>query len=94
MIQKHLLFCNNNDIIIKVSHLKQCRRVVFNITNLARIRKLRGITQRKLSVMSGVHRVSIARYETGRVSPNVRVLERLANALSVPIDALVDKKAG
>ena len=52
------------------------------------------MTQRKLSIKSGVHRVSIARYETGKVSPNIRVLERLANALGVPIDDLVDRRAG
>ena len=73
-----------------MKHLKG----VVNITNLARIRKARGMTQRKLSIKSGVHRVSIARYETGKVSPNIRVLERLANALGVPIDDLVDRKAG
>lgn len=65
-----------------------------SITNLAKIRKARGLTQRKLSIMSGVHRVSIARYEAGRVSPNIRVLERLAVALGVTIDDLVDRKAG
>ena len=58
------------------------------------MRKAQGLTQHKLSAMSGVPRVSIARYETGKVSPNVRVLERLAQALNVSIDDLVDRKAG
>ena len=61
---------------------------------MAKIRKAKGLTQTELSSKSGVPRVSIARYETGKVSPNVRVLERLANALCVSIDDLVDKKAG
>ena len=64
------------------------------ITNLAKVRKEKGFTQRKLSAKSGVPRVSIARYETGKVSPTVRVLTRLANALGVQIDELVDRKAG
>ena len=64
------------------------------ITNLAKVRKAKGMTQRKLSIKSGVHRVSIARYETGKVSPNVRALERLAEALGVPMDALIDRKVG
>ena len=64
------------------------------ITNLAKIRKSKGLTQTELATLSGVPRVSIARYETGKVSPNVRVLERLAKALNVPIDDLVDRKAG
>ena len=67
---------------------------VSNITRLAKVRKAKGMTQRKLSYLSGVHRVSIARYETGRVSPNVRILEKLANALGVPVDDLIDRKAG
>ena len=67
---------------------------VVKITNLAKVRKAKGMTQRKLSIKSGVHRVSIARYEAGKVSPNVRALERLAEALGVPIDDIVDRKVG
>lgn len=67
---------------------------VIPITNLAKIRKAKGLTQTELATLSGVPRVSIARYETGKVSPNVRILERLANALQVPMDDLVDRKAG
>ena len=50
------------------------------------------MTQQELAEASGVARISIARYETGKVSPNVRVLERLAGALKVKIDDLVDRK--
>ena len=74
--------------------MKQFQRGVVSITNLANVRKAKGLTQRKLSAISGVPRVSISRYETGRVSPNVRILERLARALGVQIDDLVDGKAG
>ena len=66
---------------------------VIPITNLAKLRKAKGLTQMELASIAGVPRVSIARYETGKVSPNVRVLERLANALQVRIDDLVDRKA-
>ena len=67
---------------------------MIHITNLAKVRKAKGLTQSELASISGVPRVSIARYETGKVSPNVRILERLANALHVQIDDLVDRKAG
>lgn len=67
---------------------------VVKITNLAKMRKAHGLTQAKLSELSGVPRVSIARYETGRVSPSVKILERLAVALGVKMDDLVDRKAG
>ena len=73
---------------MKQNHLKG----VVKITNLARIRKEKGLTQDKLATLSGVPRVSIARYETGKVSPNARILERLANALEVKIDDIVDRK--
>ena len=65
---------------------------VVKITNLAKIRKAKGLTQDKLATLSGVPRVSIARYETGKVSPNARILERLAMALEVKIDDIVDRK--
>lgn len=61
---------------------------------MAKIRKDKGLSQERLSKLSGVHRVTIARYETGRISPNIQTLERLSTALGVPIDELVDKKAG
>lgn len=67
---------------------------VVKISKLAAVRKAKGLTQRKLSFLSGVPRVSIARYETGKVSPNARALERLATALGVRMDDLVDRKAG
>ena len=88
-------YCNIFDILTMVSHMTQFRRGAGNITTkLAAVRKAKGMTQRKLSYLSGVHRVSIARYETGRVSPNARVLEKLADALGVPIDDIVGRKAG
>lgn len=65
-----------------------------SITRLEKVRKAKGMTQRKLSILSGINRVSIARYETGRVSPNVRNLTKLADALGVPVDDLIDKKVG
>jgi transcriptional regulator with XRE-family HTH domain len=52
------------------------------------------MTQEQLSAVSGVHRVTIARYECGMCSPNLATIERLADALGVPIDEIVDKKAG
>ena len=50
------------------------------------------MTQQELAELSGVSRISIARYETGKVSPNIRALKRIASALKVKIEDLVDKK--
>lgn len=66
---------------------------VIHISEIARVRKDRGYSQAHLAKLSGVHRVSIARYETGKASPNLRTIEKLANALKVKVDDLI-KKAG
>lgn len=68
------------------------RLEVIIISKLATIRKSKGLTQRKLAVMSGVHRVLIAKYETGVISPNIRNLKKLSDALEVPVDELIDRK--
>lgn len=87
-------YCSVYVIIIRVSYRLQTEEVRKIKSKLAEIRKSKGMTQRKLSYLSGVHRVSIARYETGRVSPTVRVLEKLADALGVPIDEIIGRRAG
>ena len=51
-----------------------------------------GLSQDKLSALSGVHRVTIARLELGTQSPTLETLKKLADALNVPIDELVDRK--
>lgn len=64
---------------------------MYTISEIARIRKDRGISQERLAKLSGVHRVSIARYETGKASPNLRTIEKLASALKVKVDDLIQK---
>ena len=59
--------------------------------NLKSIRKQKGFTQVSLSVFSGVNRVSIAKYETGKAEPNLETARKLADALGVTIDELVGK---
>ena len=75
-----------------VTHNEQTEGVI--CIRLAEVRKSKGLTQEQLSVISGVSRVSIARYETGRVSPNLRIVQKLADALKVPVSRIVDRKAG
>jgi transcriptional regulator with XRE-family HTH domain len=59
---------------------------------LAELRKALNLSQRKLSELSGVSRVTIARLELGAQSPSLETLTRLADALKVPLDELVDRK--
>lgn len=61
--------------------------------NLRKIRKRKGLTQEQLAQLSHIHRVSIARYETGKVKPNVDCLKRLAIALDVTTDELLGESA-
>lgn len=59
---------------------------------LAEIRKAQGLSQERLSELSGVARVTIARIETGRTSPNMETMKRLADVLNVPLDVLAGRK--
>lgn len=53
-----------------------------------RIKK--GISQAKLSEMVGVQQSSISQYETGLTTPSVQVLVKIAKALDVTVDALLE----
>jgi transcriptional regulator with XRE-family HTH domain len=66
---------------------------VVKISNLATLRKEKGLTQEALARKSGVNRVLIARFETGRSNPTLDTLQKIALALDVPIDAIVSKGA-
>ena len=59
--------------------------------NLREIRKRMGMTQEMLSAFTGVNRVSIAKYETGKTEPSLKTAEKLANALGVTVDELIGK---
>lgn len=58
----------------------------------ARIRMLRAerdLTQDVLANTAGISREYLARLESARYNPTLRVLERIANALKVPLATLV-----
>ena len=63
-----------------------------NMENKLRtIRKERGYTQESLARAAGVHRTSIARYETGKRGLGAKNLMRLADTLKVPVDDLMER---
>ena len=70
------------------------RKGVNKITGLVQARQAQGMTQEQLAKASGVHRVTIARIETGEVSPKAETLKRLADALGVLVDDLMERKVG
>lgn len=51
-------------------------------------REQRGITQKKLADLTGIHPVSIRKYETNKMQPQSPQLERIAAALGVSYNAL------
>ena len=59
-----------------------------------RIRQLRmaaGLSQEQLAELSSLNRVTIAKYESGRVEPGAQALSRIADALGVSADALLGR---
>ena len=56
--------------------------------NIARLCAERGLSQRALARLAGVHRNSVQRVVAGRMTPTVDYLQQLADALGVPLAAL------
>ncbi len=57
---------------------------------LKQARLRRGLTQVELAEKVGVHKITISRLERGDRQPSMRMLQRLAKALSVPVTKLLE----
>jgi transcriptional regulator with XRE-family HTH domain len=51
--------------------------------NIKRIRKERGLTQKKLGELCGIAEPTIRRYEAGTLNPKIETVEKLASALGI-----------
>ncbi len=63
--------------------------------NIKRIRKEKGLTQKKLSELSGINEAQIRRYELGgkNANPKIETIQKIAQALEVyTYDLLFDEK--
>ena len=49
--------------------------------NIKRIRKEKGLTQKKLGELCGIAESNIRKYENGKQNPKIETIERIANAL-------------
>ena len=58
-------------------------------TNLKKWRERQGLSQRELALKSGVHHVSIARMEQGRLDPQLSTLLKLCTALQINPNQLI-----
>ena len=59
------------------------------VKNLKAIRKAKGLTQADLAVMANINRVTIAKYELGRIDPTLESAKRMADVLGVTVDELM-----
>lgn len=55
------------------------------------LRKDRGLNQDQLAELANLNRVTIAKYESGRVEPGAQALARIADALEVSTDVLLGR---
>lgn len=58
--------------------------------NVRRLRHERGLTQERLAEQADLHLTDIARIETRRRDPGVRVAAKIAHGLSVPTSQLFE----
>jgi transcriptional regulator with XRE-family HTH domain len=58
--------------------------------NLRRLRTERGLTQERLAELADLHMTDIARIETLRRDPGVKVVAKIAQGLGVPASELMD----
>ena len=59
-------------------------------SNVRRLRTERGLTQERLAERAGLHMTDIARIETLRRDPGVRVVVKVARGLGVPASQLFE----
>lgn len=62
-------------------------------TKIRELRTAAGLSQEQLAELSSLNRVTIAKYEAGRVEPGAQALSRIADALDVSADVLLGKEA-
>ena len=58
------------------------------------LREKRNLNQYELAELSNLNRVTIAKYESGKVEPGAKALARIADALEVSADEILGRDAG
>ena len=54
------------------------------------IRTMHGLTQKQLGELSGIHEVAIRKYELGKNLPKEEQLKKIADALNVNVNSLLE----
>ena len=63
---------------------------LFNYEKLKCLRKDKKLTQKKLAGLSNVSQSTISEIESGRVQPSLATVEKLAKALDVTVNVLIN----
>jgi transcriptional regulator with XRE-family HTH domain len=53
-------------------------------------RSMKGLTQKQLGNMTGIHEVTIRKYEADKMTPKKEQLEKISECLSVPYNEFLD----
>lgn len=56
------------------------------------LRQQRGLNQEQLAELANLNRVTIAKYESGRVEPGAQALARIADAMDVTVDEILGRQ--
>ena len=59
--------------------------------NLRKFREMRGMTQAEMGARAGIAAASISHFETGQRTPALETLVKLADSLTVTVDALLGR---
>ena len=62
------------------------------MTSIKDIRKRLNMTQKQLSVRTGISQVNQSRYESGKRSPKIGTAFKIAKALGCTVDELIKKQ--
>lgn len=57
---------------------------------IKKARKSKGLTQKQLAEASGIHLVSIKKYETNKMKPKVPQIQKISSALDISFLLLLD----
>lgn len=56
------------------------------------LRKSKNLNQDQLAELANLNRVTVAKYESGKIEPGAQALSRLADALDVTVDELLGRE--
>lgn len=59
--------------------------------NIKKIRKQKGLTQKKLGELCGMNEVQIRQYELGKANPKIETVDKIASALGVNIVDIMEQ---